>query len=340
MNFLQRALLTSLVPALLVSSLAGDASAQTAAVTAQIEFDEAKKLMAKGDYAAACPKLATSQRLDPSGGTILNLADCSERIGKLATAYLHYNEGLRMALRDKRNDRETFARERIANLTGRIGKLKLVLPAQAARLDAYTVQLDGTKIESAVLESVIPVDAGSHNLRVEATGYEPATLTIEAKDGQVVEATLPELEHSSSATPAPSVVVTPPTETSSTASTGSGQRTLGWVATGVGAAGLVAGGVFGLMAMGKRANIDNEPGCQDDDGTLRCSDPGARDRLNADQSTARSLATVSTIGFIAGGALLAGGLVLVLTAPKSQHSATLGVSPTLGGASVGLSGRF
>ena len=58
----------ALMAALVVPSLA---LADVAA--AEALYREGRALMEKGDLDAACPKLAESQRLDPSSGTALNL---------------------------------------------------------------------------------------------------------------------------------------------------------------------------------------------------------------------------------------------------------------------------
>src|SRR5438477_7999701 len=96
---------------------------------AQALFDDARRLMEKKRYAEACPKLAESQRLDPGGGTLLNLALCYERLGPIATAWAMYNEALSAAIADRRSEREAFARARIAELAPRLPRLRIELDA-------------------------------------------------------------------------------------------------------------------------------------------------------------------------------------------------------------------
>ena len=82
-----------------------------------------------------------------------------------------------------------------------------------------------------------------------------------------------------------------------------------WVVAGLGAAGLVGGGVVGVLAQQRNEEAKREP-----------TYTGA-ERLH---SQAESLATVSTVCFIAGGVILAGGLlwgVLDLSAAKSRPTA-------------------
>src|SRR5512142_799528 len=81
-------------------------------------FKEGREAFDKGDYATACPKFAESQKADPAPGTILNLALCEERQGKVANARGHVVELL--AQLDVKDDRVPIAKELFNKLDARV----------------------------------------------------------------------------------------------------------------------------------------------------------------------------------------------------------------------------
>src|ERR1051325_3142120 len=102
----------SLLVAGLCATLAGVAHADPRdAAAAEALFDEGKALYAKGDYQAACPKLAESYRLDPGTGALFALALCHERAGKPASAWVEFMEAAGRANTEHNAERETSARE-------------------------------------------------------------------------------------------------------------------------------------------------------------------------------------------------------------------------------------
>jgi hypothetical protein len=84
----------------------------------------------------------------------------------------------------------------------------------------------------------------------------------------------------------------------------------------VGAAGLAAGSVFGVLAKNQWEDAEAE-GC----GSGTC--PTNEGQQASDD--ANRFAMFGTIGMAGGGALLLGGIVLYLTAPSSDDSASPGV---------------
>src|SRR5262245_45036936 len=104
--------------ALLTCARPRDARAQGASreASAQAVFEDAKKLMAKGDYAAACPKFADSQQLDPAPGTQFNLANCYEKNGQTASAWATFKSAAASYKAHNRPDWETKARDRATAL--------------------------------------------------------------------------------------------------------------------------------------------------------------------------------------------------------------------------------
>ena len=141
----------SFVAPLLAILLAG-ASARAAdpreQQLAQALFDEGRQLMEQKRYAEACPKLAESQRLDPGGGTLLNLALCHEKEGKTATAQAEYADALAMSTKDGRKDRQDLARERLAAIEPKIARISVIVPP-GSDVEGLEVKLDGLVLRRA-----------------------------------------------------------------------------------------------------------------------------------------------------------------------------------------------
>lgn len=298
--------------------------------TAQALFDQARKLMSEEKFAEACPKLEESQKLDPAGGTLLHLALCREREGRIATAWAHYQDALSQAKRDGRKDRAKIAQERIDVLGPRLPKMRVrVAPANRA-LPGFRLTRDDVPVGEAQWGESVPVDPGARVLRARAEGRKDWTAKVEIPTGpNEVTVDVPELQIDAQA------AETPKDEKKvrfDDAPGGDGQRTLGLVVGGVGIAGLVVGGAFGLVSMSKNDEADAE--CKPPDHKL-CTQKG----LDAGEAATQA-GNVSTIAFIAGGALALGGAVLWLTAPSGGTS--VGVMPSAGprGASLSFTGRF
>jgi hypothetical protein len=315
------------VAALLVALVAlhpASAGAQSASQQAAAEalFKQARDLMNAGHYAEACPKLAESQRLDPSAGTLLNLATCYEKNGQIASAWVTYKGAATAAQRANETDRARLARKKVADLEPTLPTMTIVVPAAADRPDLQ-VKRDGETVGRAEWGAAIPTDPGAHT--VEATAPGRKTWQGQAQvtgPGAKASVEVPPLAEDVAAAPssAPSALPTqaPTSPPPAAASPGSTQRTIGLVVAGVGVAGLVVGTVFGLSAKSKN-----------DGATAHCGGDVCDATGIASLDDARRAATFSTIGFAAGGAALAGGLVLYLLAPRGPSTTGLTVTPGL-----------
>src|SRR5688500_5437698 len=105
------------MPTLLVRAQAPDRKADEL-------FAEGRRLMARGDYDQACPKFAEAERLRHGVGTLLNLADCYERLGKTASASRVFLEAA-AAAHAASDARVEIARDRARALEGRLLRLTI-----------------------------------------------------------------------------------------------------------------------------------------------------------------------------------------------------------------------
>jgi tetratricopeptide (TPR) repeat protein len=188
------------------------AQTETRAAVADALYRQARDLMAAGKYDEACPKFAQSQQLDPATGTLLNLAACHEKQGRLTTAWLEYSDAVVAARRDAREDRVQYAAERAHELEPKLSRLTLLL-APEADSPGLTIELDGASVGRAVIGAPTPVDPGAHTVRATAPGKKPLLFNVEMgalADQQSL--TIPKLEDAPPevAAPAPSAAAAPP----------------------------------------------------------------------------------------------------------------------------------
>ena len=140
-------------------------------------FQEGRALMATQKYEEACPKLEESQRLDPSGGTILNLALCHERGARLASSWSEFKEAAMVARRDARQDREQEALSHVQALEPRLSRLTIVVPP-SARVEGLQIERDGREIGPGAWSTAMPIDGGEHTVRATALGRDPFAITV------------------------------------------------------------------------------------------------------------------------------------------------------------------
>ena len=278
--------------------------------SAQALFEEGRRLMAENQYAEACPKFAESQRLDPGAGTLLNLALCYEKNNQLASAWVTYNEAAADADRSGRPEWVKRGKEKAAALAPMLTTLTVIV-SKNAHIDGLEVTRDGQPLSSAEWGLKVPVDGGDHVIEARAPGHETWTTHVKAP-AKSAALTVNVAVLTKSATPTKVEPVIPKREPEKPATKGGTQRTLGVIVGAVGVVGLGLGGGFALNAMSKHKTAKED--CSPDE--TRCGTRGLADYDSANES-----ADIATIAFIAGGALLLGGVVLYLTAPRGTVNA-------------------
>ena len=153
-------------------------SATTPNAAAEQLFAEGRALLDAGQYAAACPKLAESQRLDPTAGTLLNLANCYEKNGQTASAWGTFKEASRSAIDRHRPDWERIATKRATALEPKLSRLTVAVPL-GARVAGLTITAGALAVEPPMFDTAIPLDPGRIFVTARAPLHKTWTGTID-----------------------------------------------------------------------------------------------------------------------------------------------------------------
>ncbi len=224
----------------------------------------------------------------------------------------------------------------IAETAPRIGRLTIHVRTKTGEpknSDALQVKIDGALLALALVGAPRPTDPGRHRIEVALDGYETASAEVNLTDG-AEESLVITLSPQSTATTRRRMGASPEESSSSMAEKPS---PVGWALVGSGAALLAGGGVFGYLAIDKKADLD----CPSIDAC-----PSSE---SSTLKSARLMAALSTVGFGIGGAALVGGIVVLLVTGGEKESVDLSLmreengwslEPQLGIGSLGLSGTF
>jgi serine/threonine-protein kinase len=274
----------------------------------------------KGDkYAEAAEKFDASQKLDPAIGTLLYLGDCYEKLDKNASAWAAFKEAASLA-QSRKDRRQKTAEVRAAALLPQVSHLVVRVADEVLALPGFTIRRNGVELPTASVGVPLPLDAGEVKLEATASGHEPWTKTVTIVDGgKEISVDVPMLASQTvepSPSPSPDVPQPPPLpEPGPDTGDDSGVATvllISGIAVGVlGLGGVAVGSAFGLMARDSRdeslARCRTETLCTPEGVSLR--------------EDAQSEATVSTITFVVGGVLVAGGVALVVLSTLQDDGA-------------------
>jgi hypothetical protein len=316
----------------LAGLLARPAYAQSGDVAvAQALFDQARRLMAAGNYAEACPQLEESQKLDPALGTVLNLADCYEQQGRIASAWSHFLEAQGMARGTGHLDAEDVARDRAALLATRLSNLIIEVEKSAAAT-GLRVTRDDAVVGNAQWGMALPTDPGMHVLRATAPGKKSWETTVRLEgDNATATVRIPVLESDATAALASMAVALPENEPPApladrtpTPEPWRGTRTAAVVLAG-------AGVVAGAVTVVEWIRFENKKS----DAQSLCPSPTMCMPANVetaladrgDEKTARAIGIGASV---VGVASLAGGAILWFWPAKENKGSAIRVTPMVG----------
>jgi hypothetical protein len=334
---------TLLAAALGATLLAATAHADEASESkARALFAEGNQAAQQGDHAGALALFQQAYALLPSEKILLNIGTMLRQLGRNVEAANAYEAYLRDPAAAP--DKKAAVAALLPELDAQVGKLRVVIAGGAA-----TVRIDGKLVDPALRQAspgspasvvvTVRVEPGPHVVRVQREVGFPARVDAQAIAGRetLVSVDLPP----AGVLPAPARVEPgspPPSaapEPSGVGSESPAPRNLRWtfgaVSLGVGAASLAAGAATAGAAALKRAS------------TLKLCPQGPTlcpPSEQPDIDAYNRLGAASTATFIAGGALAATGVILMVTSPRGRPTAGAWVTPVVGPGVLGVRGKF
>jgi hypothetical protein len=289
-----------------------------AVAQARGHFLRGVKLYEEDDFRAALIEFNRAYELAPNWAVLYNVGQSYYQLRDYANALRVLESYETLGATAIPGDRRSQVDREIEELRGRVAHVAI-----ASNVAGATVTIDDAAIGESPLAAPHIVGAGRHAIRLSKPGYVTASKVVDIAGGDNLDVTLdlaPLSRAPEAAAARPSLVPA-------------------LVSVAVGGAGVVAGSVFGVLALNDKSSLQHE--CR---GTAcPTSAQGDIDAFSRD-------GTISTVGFVVGGAGIGAAVVLYLTERRGRESvpppssagsgARLEVRPWFLGTSGGVLGRF
>lgn len=284
---------------------------------ARAHFQNGIDLYKQGRFEEASIEFNRAYEIKPSYRILFNMAQAENELGHFAAALNAYVRYLAEGGAEVTAERISDVKNEIKRLNTLVGMIRM----KGGR-PGDTVLVDKEVKGTLPIEDSIFVDVGKHEVAVEGGGKRVFERVIKIAGGERVELVVTsENEQEAKAPPAATEAVpetTPAAKPEGSAGKKHGPYWLwGWVATGAGAALLVGGAAVGGVALSMGSDLEGS--CPDG----KCPPP-----KHDDLRTMNDLGTASTVLFVAGGAVAATGIALLIVdaaGKESEHA--VAVSP-------------
>ncbi|MBI4700980.1 MAG: tetratricopeptide repeat protein [Deltaproteobacteria bacterium] len=291
--------------------------------------------LAQGDYKGALEAYRAADAIMGVPTTRLQVGRTLAALGRLTEARDTLLQVARMPREADEPEPFLRAREAAAELARqiaeRIPSLQIDVVGLAPGIKPE-LSLDFTPVGNAALSLPRKLDPGTHVVRVAARGmtaFEEAITLAEREQLRlrIVLQSAPGPDASASPKARP-----PGAAPGSAPTGGGGMPAAAWVGLGLGAAGVAAGAVTGILSLSATADAKD-----------LCGEQSCPPEADAPIDRAELMAGLSNVGFAVGVAGVGVGLVVLLTAPARApraEQAAVTLEPLIGPGLVGLGGRF
>jgi hypothetical protein len=234
-----------------------------ALIKARALFQRALELEQAGNYSAAVQAFREVGQVRMTPQVRYHIALCEERLGRLVAAL----GGYELALSEADSVNPDFKSEVESNVTRLRESIPRIVIQRGSGADAAVIELDGVKLGDNSVGIELPLDPGPHSVVARAPGYKPLEKTVTVAENSREVAVL-DLEALPPEALPPGEVQTRPIP-----------RVVPYVIGGIGAASLIASGVFYALRQDAIAELEKKCEnhvCPDDDPTIKDTDDSMR----------------------------------------------------------------